>query len=93
MSKKATRAVTVDKKVGDTLAKVSYERRTPMGSLASMLLRDAFRLLDAGAFPDPDNLTGEGMRNWERLDYVPATAPGRKPKEFNDSQTPNTPAA
>lgn len=76
---RTTKAITIDKDVADRLAQVCYDRRTPMVSLASNLLRRACDLLDMGALCDPNNLTAEGLQSWEEFPYQAALPPGRKP--------------
>lgn len=73
-----TKAVTIDLGLWERLNEVSYTHRTPMVSLLSLLVGDSIKLLDAGALPDPDNLSMEGMRGWEDLRYEEARAVGRR---------------
>ena len=76
--KRETKAITIDAEVWEALQKICYDKRTPMVSLASMLLEDATALLEMGAFPDPDNLSMEGMRGWDDLDHAKARKVGRR---------------
>lgn len=79
MTARKTKAITIDAELGERLKQICYDRRVPMINLASTLLDGAVRLLDQGAFPDPDNLTREGMRTWDKLVVEGSAKAGRKP--------------
>lgn len=76
------KTVGIDADIGEKLAKIAYDHRTPMVSLVSDILRDAMELLDMGALPDPNNLTEEGMRTWEDLKYEATRKPGRRKRKM-----------
>ena len=76
--KRETKAITIDAEVWEALQEICYEKRTPMVSLASMLLEDAATLLEMGAFPDPDNLSMEGMRGCSAVFFPRCWKVGRR---------------